>query len=200
MRSLQLLFGDEEVTVITQDAGAQASAGEAGGDRSGAERGNAEGQWSASIPHSPGVLSPVAEGSHEDSSFDSLDAFLLHDDPDLQTVLSQTRFELDCVLDACPSSVGGSQSAEANELNDRMPLGLLGSHELLTSYFNAGFDYRDELYDDEEVLCELAVYPPMCNIKLYLMHLTWLRMKFSFSRLQLDPPHGASLYSEMMTF
>ena len=44
-----------------------------------------------------------------------------------------------------------------------MPLGLLSSHEVLTSYFNAGFDYRDELYDGEEVLCELAVYPPMCN-------------------------------------
>ena len=163
LRSLQLLFGDEEVTVITQDAEAQASAVEAGGDRSGAERGNAEGQWSASIPHSPWVLSPVAEGSHEDTSFDSLDAFLLHDDPDLQAVLSQSRFELDCVLDACSSSVGESQSAEANELNGRMPFGLLSSPELLTSFFNAGFDYRDVLYDDEEVLCELAVYPPMCN-------------------------------------
>ena len=166
LRSLQLLFGDEEITVITQDAEAQASAVEASGDRSGAERGNAEGQWSASIPHSPGVLSPVAEGSQEDSSFDSLDAFLLHDDPDLQAILSETRFELDCVLDACSSSVGESQSAETNvesELDDRMPLDLLSSTELLTSYFNAEFDVREDLYEDEEVVCELAIYPPMCN-------------------------------------
>ena len=44
-----------------------------------------------------------------------------------------------------------------------MPLGLLGSTEMLTSVYNAEFDFRDELYDDEEVLCELAIYPPMCN-------------------------------------
>ena len=50
-----------------------------------------------------------------------------------------------------------------DELDDRMPLGLLGSTELLTSVYLAGVDFRNELYDDEQVLCELAIYPPMCN-------------------------------------
>ena len=35
-----------------------------------------------------------------------------------------------------------------DELDDRMPIGLLGSTELLTSVYSAGFDFRDELYDD----------------------------------------------------
>ena len=53
--------------------------------------------------------------------------------------------------------------SEKNELDDRMTLRLLGSTELLTSVYSAAFDYREELYADEEVLCELAIYPPMCN-------------------------------------
>ena len=64
------------------------------------------------------------------------------------------------------ASPGGSREAEAgdrNELDDRMPLGLLGNTEVLTSVCNAQFDFREELYDDEQVLCELAIYPPMCN-------------------------------------
>ena len=70
LRSLQLLFGDEEVTVITQDAeAASGQPGDVGGD--------AEGQWSAGTPHSPGALSPIAEGSHEDSSLESLDSLSL---------------------------------------------------------------------------------------------------------------------------
>ena len=44
-----------------------------------------------------------------------------------------------------------------------MPLSLLGSTELLTSVYNTEFEFRDELYEDEEVLCELAICPPMCN-------------------------------------
>ena len=28
---------------------------------------------------------------------------------------------------------------------------------------SADFEYRDELCDDEEVLCELGIYPPMTN-------------------------------------
>ncbi len=32
-----------------------------------------------------------------------------------------------------------------------------------TEVFNADFEFRDELYDDEEVLCELAIEPPMVN-------------------------------------
>ena len=72
------------------------------------------------------------------------------------------RCQLDCVL-----SDGECFSAEAvsreSELDDRMPLGLLSSTELLTSVCNTQFDYREELYDDEQVLCELAIYPPMCK-------------------------------------
>ena len=64
------------------------------------------------------------------------------------------------------ASPGESLEAEAgdrNELDDRMPLGLFGNTEVLTSIYNAQFDFREELYDDEQVLCELAIYPPMCN-------------------------------------
>ena len=83
---------------------------------------------------------------------------------------------LDCVLEEGPhaggggicaeASPGGSLAAEAgdrNELDDRMPLGLFGNTEVLTSFYNAQFDFREELYDDEQVLCELAISPPMCN-------------------------------------
>ena len=135
LRSLQMLFGDEEVTVITQDAEAQPPAGEAASGQPGAERGGAEGQWSAGTPHSPGALSPIAEGSHEDSTLGSLDSYLLHDDPDLQAVLAQTRCQFDCVLATCPFTDGGSKDVESSvkdELDDRMPIGLLGSTELLT--------------------------------------------------------------------
>ncbi len=67
---------------------------------------------------------------------------------------------LDPVTGECPDA----EASMKNELDDRMPLGLLGSTEILTSYFSAGgFHFRDKLYDDEEVLCELAIYPPMCN-------------------------------------
>ena len=95
-----------------------------------------------------------------------MDSYLLHDDPDLRTVLAETRCELDCVLDTCPVADGEGSPANTtakDEFDDRMPLGLLGSTELLTSICLAGFDFRDELYDDEEVLCELAIYPPMHN-------------------------------------
>ena len=44
-----------------------------------------------------------------------------------------------------------------------MPLGLLSNIEMLTTVYNAQFAYREELYDDEQVLCELAIYPPICK-------------------------------------
>ena len=80
------------------------------------------------------------------------------------------------MLEEVPHAGGGSICAEAspgegreaeagdrNELDDRMPLGLFGNTEVLTSVYEAQFDFREELYDDEQVLCELAIYPPMCN-------------------------------------
>ena len=58
-------------------------------------------------------------------------------------------------------------SAEAvsreSELDDRMPLGLLSNTEMLTTVYNTQFDYREELYDDEQVLCEHTIHPPMCK-------------------------------------
>ena len=89
LRSLQFLFGDEEVTVITQDA-------ETPTGSSPADHEDAEGQWSAGTPHSPGPLSPIAE---EDESLECLDSYLLHDDPDLQAVLAETRCQLDVVFE-----------------------------------------------------------------------------------------------------
>ena len=149
------------MTVIAQNAERQPPADDRGGSaRSQGE--SAEGQWSAGTPHSPGALSPIAEGSQEDSSFEDLDSYLLHEDPDLQSILSETRCQLDCVLDD-----GGCTLAEAaqdeDELDDRLPLSYLSNHEMPTHVYNAQFDYREELYDDEQVLCELAIYPPMCK-------------------------------------
>ena len=143
---------------------------------------DAEGQWSAGTPHSPGPLSPIAEGSYEDESLESLDSYFLHDDPDLQAVLAETRCQLDAVLDTseCPSA----ETGEENELDDRMPLGLLYCPELLAPVYSTScsnskdfdpdvadeimrragvcdYEVRDDLFDDEEVLCELAIYPPM---------------------------------------
>ena len=131
------------MTVIAQDAEAQPLAA----DRDGSSRtqwDSAEGQWSAGTPYSPGALSPIAEGSHEDSSLEDLDSYFLHDDPDLQAVLAQTRCQLEWMLNdsECPSA----ETVE-NELDDRMPLGLLSSTELLTSVYNTQFDFREELYD-----------------------------------------------------
>ena len=91
-----------------------------------------------------------------------MDSYLLHDDPDLQAVLAQTRCQLNCVLNDSECSPAEAAPSE-HELDDRMPLGLLSSTEMLTTVYNAQYDYREELYDDEQVLCELAIYPPMCK-------------------------------------
>ena len=50
LRSLQLLFGDEEVTVITQDAKAQSPAADVRDGSSRTHGDSAEGQWSAGTP------------------------------------------------------------------------------------------------------------------------------------------------------
>ena len=161
---------------MAQDNEAHAPVDGATVGQSSADRGGAGGRLSEGSPRSAGALSPNAEGPHEDWSLDSLNSYLLHDDPDLQAVLPETRCQLDCVLATCPHVDGGSLGAEGvpggsfgaeagdrNELDDRMSLGLFGSTEVLTSVYNAQFDFREELYDDEQVLCELAIYPPMCN-------------------------------------
>ena len=95
---------------------------------------------------------------------------MLHDGPDLQKILEGIRDHLSKALvtwDEQQDQPGdsGSQLAETiNGLSDRMPLSFFTGTELsLIMVYQAGVEYRDHLYDDEEVLCELAIYPPVAN-------------------------------------
>ena len=61
-----------------------------------------------------------------------MDSYLLHEDPDLQSVLAETRCQLDCVLDDGECSLAETVLGE-DELDDRMPLSYLTNIEALTA-------------------------------------------------------------------
>ena len=110
--------------------------------------------------HPPrGPLSTIDEA---DEAHEGLDSFLLNEDPDLQRVLSDTKENLSSVLEDCGESLSAEPAVEP-ELDDRLPLNLMAyASQLCTEAFAADVEIRD-LYPDEEVLFEFAVYPPMTN-------------------------------------
>jgi len=161
LRSLQLLFGDEEVVTIAQETAHEIVPVAAPRDEVGRQLSE-----DSPVQHR-GALTPIAEGSNESSEtdYESLDSYLLHDDPDLQEVLSQTKDHLDTILEEATDE---SPSAEIkNELQDRLPLTLLTNVDpfldMASTMLGPDTEYREDLYDDEEVLCEIAIYPPMTN-------------------------------------
>jgi len=117
LRCMQLLFGDENVVAVAEQQGAlenNPANGEAG----------ASGDQLVEAQHEAGPMSPIVEGSHEDStpSMDSLDTFLANLDDDLQEILRATRDDLESVLEQVETE---AEPERSDELDNRVPLNYL---------------------------------------------------------------------------
>ena len=92
------MFGDEDVAVVA--TGQLADRREATSEGTSACGGQLA---ETSTPHEeapPGLMSPIDGGAHEDSlgSVESLDAFLIHEEPDLWKIPEDTRKQLDSII------------------------------------------------------------------------------------------------------